>query len=80
MKGTGLALAVYELSDEETKDYFDVTVIQFDDEQVIIVEDKKTKKSFGIKYESMEELWELLADFMIKNREKFLGGKVNDER
>ena len=78
MKGTGLALAV--LSDEETKDYFDVTVIQFDDEQVIIVEDKKTKKSFGIKYESMEELWELLADFMIKNREKFLGGKVNDER
>ena len=80
MKGTGIALALYELTDEKTKDDFNVTVIQFDDEQVMIVENQKTEKAFGIKYQSMEELWEIVADLMIKNREKFEGGKINDER
>ena len=78
MKGTGVALAIYEIPDLETNEIFNVTIIQFDDEQAIVVENKKTGKGFGIKYGSMEDLWELVADFTIRNRDKFGGGKIDN--
>ena len=73
-KNEGRVIRQFELTDEKNDEIFEITVLEFEDCHQMIFEGKKSGKWFGLKYESIDDLWEVIASFFIRYESEIENG------